>query len=853
MGLRYIIIILLFIFQSFSFASSYHLQIEKYKLSNGLTVITEEDQSTSLVNMQLWVRAGSCYEGKFLGSGITHLVEHMVFKGEKSQSSMRIAKELRRLGGELDASTSKEYTHFNITIDKENLGKAMEHFYAIITKAEFMPEELDKEKEVVMREMDTVNDDPQRFLTEGFFRLSFQGHPYGEPVIGKKDLFEKITREGIIEFYKEQYVPRNMILILAGNFEFKELKKTIDNLWGQIPDVIPPRDYIPHKPSVKGPNKELFEKDVSGVYLMAGFYGPSIDSKDLYPMDVLAEIAGGGKKSRLVKKIKDKLGLVTDIDAWSFTPAFSGIWGVSADLTGEDWGLVLKNIMKEVYEFRFNLVGSEELSRAKKRIIRRYLKSLETIEGRAGDLGSNEIYTRNPLFVSTYINGIRNVMAEDIRQASLKYFGAENFSIAILVPKIPEKAVKPVLKEKEIVCLKLDNGIRVLVKEDHRMPLVTIRLGALGGLLEEEIPGLSYFTSQLWLRERDDLVKKIESLGGSISSYSGNNSFGCAIEAYRDDIESALEVIGMLLSDITVTPEKMEVSRRIQLTKIRQEEDTPYGFAFKNAKSIFFGGHPYRNSIMGNCESVAKIAAEDIKNFFNKSLAPDNIVISIIGDVDIKNIEVLTSAALATGSRPFYTHAAVTMPAVMPSINEKILHRVTDEAVILLAYPGVSVYSEDRYAIEILTQIFSGQAGRIYESIREEEALSYSVGALNIIGREPGSFIFYISTTAENIKSAKEILFKEVKRIKEEGASEEELESVKKYFTTQIQKEWESTSGLGLEVTLDELYGLGWDYYKKYIENIKKVSVDDIKNASNKYFRDDWHTLVLVGKISEEK
>ena len=208
-------------------ADDYSIPIEKYTLNNGCTVITGEDYSTSLVTIQLWVRAGSAYEGEFQGSGITHFVEHMVFKGEKSSSSLHIVQQLQELGGELDAATSKEYTFFTITIPKENLEKAMEIVCGIIVGAEFLPDELEKERQVILREMDLVDDHPNKYIINNFFRLAYGRHPFGDPVIGRKDLFQSITRDDIMKYYKSQYVPNNFTLVVVGNYEKAKLKTLI--------------------------------------------------------------------------------------------------------------------------------------------------------------------------------------------------------------------------------------------------------------------------------------------------------------------------------------------------------------------------------------------------------------------------------------------------------------------------------------------------------------------------------------------------------------------------------------------------------------------------------------------------
>lgn len=853
---EFFILPILLLYSSYSFASNYHLPVEKYKLPNGLTVILEEDYTSDLVAIQLWVRIGSSYEGRFLGSGVAHLVEHMVFKRGSAWGggSMRIAKELQRLGGELDASTGKEYTEFSIIINKDNLQKAMELIYDIITKAEFSEKELEKEKQVVIHEMEAIEDDPYKFLVQEFFKASFQGHPYGEPVIGNRSLFNKINRSTILEYYKFQYIPRNMVLVIVGNFKTKEVRPLIDRLWGNIPDISSVQDYIPEKPLVKGPTRRIIQKGVSSSYIIVGFYGPPIGSQDIYPMDLLAEILGGGKESRLRKRLQDRLGFVSNIEAWSYTGQFTGIWAVNASLAMSDWGVVLKNILKEVYRTRLDPVSEEELTRAKKRITCNYLSSLETIEGRARDLGSNEIYTRNPLFTQSYIRGIMGVTSEDIRKVARRYFNSDALTITILAP-IQSKRMPSAIKEvgEGIERLKLENGMRILIKEDRRLPLVTIRLCARGGLLEESKPGLSYFVSQLWLKEKSDLVKNIELIGGSISTYSGNNSIGFSIRVFKEDVTIALEAVNKLIKDLTITGKRMQLVRDIQLAQIKQEEDTPYGFAFKKAKEIFFGSHPYRNSILGTNESVRSITEADVKDFFDRYITPSNIVISIFGDVDREYMRGRILHILGGKASNILPPERGWTSYIVPKVEKKVIPRQTEQAIIILVYPSVNIYSRDRYAMELLAQVFSGQAGRLYESIRERQGLSYSIGALNIIGIEPGLFMFYIATTPDNVEKAQVLLFKEVKRLKEEGISREELERVKRYYLTQVQKEWESSDGLSLEVALDELYGLGWDYYKRYLDGIEGVTTEDIKHISKEYFKDDWYTLVVVGPVDSGK
>jgi zinc protease len=832
-------------------AYNYHADAEKYSLSNELTVILEEDHNSPLSSIQVWVRAGSCFEGEFLGSGITHLVEHMVFKGEKSRTSQWISEEIQKLGGEINASTSKEYTQFDVVVPSRNLSKALEIVHGVIAKAEFTEEELNKEMDVILHEMDTILDDPQKFMIQNYFKTAYSGHPFAEPVIGRKDLFMMLKKEDIVKYYRSKYVPGNMSLIICGDFNSDVLKKEIQRLWGSFQNSFLKQDYIPYAPNVGGHTRSILKTDKNNYYMVLGFLGVCVGSSDSYALDVLAQIAGGSEESRLQKRIRDKMGIVSDVSAFNFTPLCAGVWGVNVNIIGSEWKFVSKSILKEIYNFKKFPVSENELKMAKKIIVRRCIEGLATVNGRAYDIGTNEIYTHNPKFTKSYITAVENVRKEDLMNVANKYFSYGNLTLVVLVPKTEEKKQKAdFISKGEVKKIDLQNGMRILVQEDKRLPLVVVRLAALGGLLEEGMPGLSYFLSRLWLKEYPDIVEGIEKRGGSISAYSGYDSIGCEIKVFKEDADFAIYSMNQLIQDIKIEKEKLELIRKIQLAEIKQEEDDPYSFAFMTLKEIYFSNHPYKNSMLGDEKSVLQIDAEDIKDYYKRSFTAKNIVIAVFGDIDAGEIKDKCLDVF------FKTDTGASEPGkelqkVPEKVNIEFIKKEMEQAIVMLAYPAPNIYDNERYAMEILSKSFSGQAGRLYGSVREKEGLAYSTGALNFNGREEGVFIFYIATKPEEAERTKQILFDEIKKIREEGLKEDELRRSKSRLVTEAEELYETASGFSLETAVSELYGMGWDYYKKYAENIEKVTQDDIKNAINKYFRDDWYTYVVIGKEKE--
>jgi len=847
---------------SAGFADMLHASVEKYNLSNGLTVIIEPDHSSSLVCVQFCVRTGSGYEGRFLGSGISHLLEHLVFSHGSSSSNRygsknRVSQELRDLGGELDAGTSKEYTQYYITVGKDKLDKTLELLYGLISRIEFDDDEFKKEKEVIAHEMDFIEDDPSRCLVDQFYRTAYCGHPFGEPIIGNKTLFSALTADDVKNYHKEQYVPRNMVLIVVGDINPVGIKTTIENTWGKLTDKYPAQIYLSSRPEVKGPVKSVVRKRNQSTSLVLGFYGPSVNSLDMYAMDLLAEIAGGGKSSRLVKILRDKLGIVTNISAWSYTPSVTGIWGVSANIIGKDWGLTTKAILKEIIKLRCDGCLESELRKAKKRMLNSHYNGMESLNGKASDLFYSEFYARNPLYGATYINGILKTTKEDILRCAREYLRKENRVESVLLPESDDRESgisADYMAGRDVIKKELPNRMRVILCKDDRVPLALIRIAARGGVLDEGIPGVSYFLSQLWLKENQKVVKDIEDAGGNISAYSGNNSFGVTIKVSSVDAKMALDNAKKMITGMTITPEKYELVRKIQLAEIKQEMDDPYGFALREVKKLFFENHPYSNSILGTEESVNSVKEKDLKDIFNRYTVPSEIVLGVFGDVDTKNIfSYIEGTYGAIPARPFLSEK--NNYKIVEKVEEKTLVRGSDQAIIMLAYPGINIYDRDKYAVELLVEYLSGQAGILYEGVREESGLSYSVGAVNYSGVEKGALIIYAATSPDKVELVKSILYKQIARAKSKDMPGKELDGIKNYHITETENAWQSMGGFSSEIMSDELYGLGVDYYKQYLDNIRKVTAADIKAAANKYFKDNWRTqlVVMPGKDTKVK
>ncbi len=309
-------------------------------LDNGMTVILQENHRSPVVTIQAWVGAGSVTEGEFSGSGISHFVEHMLFKGTERRTVGQIGQEVKEAGGTTNAYTGNDKTVYHITFHGEHFDKALDIMADVLMNSTFEPEEVEKERAVIVKELGMNRDAPFRRLYRMAINTAYAVHPYKDPVIGYENLLRGLPRDDLVTYYERYYVPNNIIFIVVGDFKADEaLPKIRDAFSGFERKSITPAT-VPQEPMQKGIRERVEEFDITVAQSMMGFHGPSLHSEDLYPMDVLAIALGGGDTSRLYKELREKRGIVYTISAWSATPRDPGMFWITGSFEPENYEAV---------------------------------------------------------------------------------------------------------------------------------------------------------------------------------------------------------------------------------------------------------------------------------------------------------------------------------------------------------------------------------------------------------------------------------------------------------------------------------------------------------------------------------
>ena len=766
------------------------------------------------------------------------------------------------LGGQIGGYTSFDRTVLYLVVPGDHFVTALDVLADALMNSAFDPEELKKEREVILREIDMGEDDPDRFLSRLFWSTFYHEHPYRYPVIGYRTLFEELTREDLLDYYHRMYRPNNIILVGVGDFDSQTALVHIKEAFADFERGSLPPVYIPAEPEQLGPRRAEREFEVKQIYLLMGFRSVSIESKDMYPLDVLAIILGQGRSSRLFRKIREEKGLVNAVSSWSYTPRYGGIFGINATLEEVNKDCAIEEILKELDQFKVELVSEEELKKAKRKVVSEHIFSRETMEDRAGDLASNELVVGDLNFSKNYVEQIQKVDREEIRRVANKYFHRDNLTVALLKPVVEKVAAKPEISLKKpplINKFQFPTGMTLLVRENHTLPTVFMQAVFKGGLRSENEKnnGLCEFTRRMLLKgtktkTRQQIAQKIEWLGGTINTYGGNNSFGCSVSVLKEDFDTGLEILADVIMNSTFPSEEIERERRIILAQIKAQEDDIFNATFKLFKETLFIHHLFRFQRIGSAQSIARITRADLIKYYNEFYVPNNMVLAVYGDVKASEVVKKLEQAFSNFEPRPLSLIQVPQELEPTQIRAATKYMEKKQALIMIGFQGIAIKSEDRYTFEVMTSILSGGGSRLFQSLRDQMGLAYSVGSFSFIGLEdPGAYVFYVATAPEKLEIVRDGLLEEIKKLITLEVSEDELNRAKKDLIGAETIRLETNQALAFQSALDELYGLDYQNFNQYASEINKVTKEDIRKVAAKYFDLGSYTMVVVGPKEE--
>src|SRR5438874_10187525 len=687
---------------------------QRWMLPNGLTVIVQEDHSAPVASVQAWCATGSIHEDKHLGAGLSHILEHMLFKGTKTRSTREIARRIQDVGGYINAYTSFDHTVFWIDLPKDGVGSALDILADAMMNSTLPTEEYGKEQEVIRREFAMGLDDPDRTSTQLLFATAFQQHPYRFPVIGLIDIYNQLGQEQVREYYKRRYVPNNLTFVIVGHVDAAKIRQDLERLFKDYRAQSLQPIYIPPEPKQLGRRELHNEFATELTHLAMAWHVPEIAHPDVPALDVLAVILGEGRSSRLYRQVREEAGLAFSISAFSYTPGDPGLFGVDATVDPKKREAAEQLALRIVDEVKHAGVTAEELAKAKKIMLSHHLGALTTMRGQASDIGSNWLLTRDLNFSRHYLDAVQKVTLDDIKRVAATYLTENNLTVVSLNPKGSltgkTETAKPTAAG-EIQKFELSNGFRLLVREDPRLPIVAMGAVFRGGLLAEtpQTNGVTRLMAKVLLkgtktRTAEQIANEIEAVGGSISGEAGNNSFSVSVDVMKPDVKLGVGLLSDVLLNATFPEKAIAREREIQIAAIQQEEEQLAAVARNIMRQALFAQHPYALRSNGSTDSVPRLSQKDLIDFRDRYVVGKNGVIFVFGDVKATAVKHLVEEALGK-MKPgalALTDAKPSTPLVKPETVESRKDKA--QSVLMVGIRGASLASPDHYAQELIDE-----------------------------------------------------------------------------------------------------------------------------------------------------
>ncbi len=730
--------------------------VYRTELANGLVLLVQPDDAAPVASVQVWVKTGSQHEGALLGAGLSHYLEHMLFKGTAKRAGREISATVQAHGGQINAYTTYDRTVYYIDLPAPHLEVAVD-LLADMTLASTLPaDEVARERDVILREIAMGDDDHDRRHWDALARTVFKTHPLREPVIGHRDVFSAVTREELVAYYQERYAPNNLVVVIAGDVSVDAVRASVEKHFGAAPR----RRLAPvFQPSETPQLAPRVLRETAEVELTRGAIAwPSValTHPDAPLLDLLAVVIGHGDSSPLWQELREKQRVVHSVDAHHWSPGEAGLFAIFFNCDPGKRDAAERAIRRELERLATKGFSRPALARAVRQLVVGEIGGRKTVSRRASRLGSAEVVAGDLDFSRTWFARVASATPADLRRVLRGWLtpARENTVSLDPAPKTKDAKAAKTAKAKPAAdwTLKtLPNGVRLLLRRDERQPNLPLQLICEAGPLHETAGKrgatallATMLTKDAGKRDAAAVAAAIEAVGGSFSPLSGNNTLGLALEVLPGDHALAVALLRDAVLAPTFAARTFEVERDAELAHLQQDEDDVVSAGHRLAREKFFGEHALALDAHGNAAGVKAIKPADLRALWKRLVVGGNVVVAVAGDFEEKTlVPALTRwlAKLPKGAAPVRPTRHVPARAA-----EHAQARECSQALVFDAFPGPGALHADDTAATVLNEILSGMAARLFERVREEKGLAYFVSATRVVGVEDGMFYLYAGT-----------------------------------------------------------------------------------------------------------
>ena len=742
--------------------------------------------------------------------------------------------------------------------------------HCTITQKEF-----DRERDVIIKEIEKNNAN----LAREFYQLCqnnfYKVNPLRLPVIGYLEDFKEITRDELIQYYKDRYTASNMVLVVGGSFDESSIIKQIKETFGQLPRKAPPELVAEKEP--KPFSNRVVEKagNTSTTYWSCRFSTVDLYSQDLYTLDLLEFILGNGEDSLLYRTIVEEKKLAFSVRCASYTPSLTnGYFDITVDADYKNIEKIKEVVLNLLSKIKNGDIEEKFLEKAKKQKLSDDIFSVVTMEDRVSRAGQSVMYGHTLDFYDRYTHNFKNIRKQDIVSVANKYLDFDRAVYTILKPKA-EKNERVTSKQKKSPHVggipekvNLKNGLTILFYPETSLPRAYIKIFSLGGIRAEDavVNGLGHVMTQLWGMDsqyynKRQIKERIEGNGAHMKGTMGNNTFYYSLDCLSEDVENLLPLYFHTYLKPKFTKKEMDEVKRKTLNWLAQRKDDWYTYGSYLFKKHFFKDHPYALSHIGESGTIKAISLDQVKAHHNAMLNPEAMVITVFGDVDktavLGQIEHFFGSLKVTDEGVAFSEKLKPKDRLLSNKKVALDHPISQNvAGVFIVFNGVS-YTEDddSLGLDLVDSILSGMSypgGRLHNILREKGYV-YMVHANNVQGIEKGYFLINALSSPDKVEQVKTIIFEQIADIKGGHITDKEFEKAIAQMRFYYKDRVDGIDALSVITATDTLYERGFDYYASIDKRIAALKKADISRLAKKYLINPQIHVLLYEKALQPK
>ena len=849
--------------------------VRREVLPNGLTLLVQEERSAPVVAVVTHVKAGF-FDEPDRWAGISHVLEHMFFKGTRRRGVGAIARETKNAGGYLNASTTYDHTSYFTVLPASGLAEAFDIQADALRHSAIDADELARELQVIIQEAKRKLDTSSAVAYETLHEVMFDRHRIRRWRIGHEAQLAGFTRADVHGYYASRYVPERTIVAIVGAADPDEVLAIAREVYGDWPAAPGAVDPSPEEPVRREVRARTLRGDVTQAELTLGWRAPPPLAPDAPALDLAAAVLGAGRGSWLYRGLREP-GLVTWVASHYHAPTEVGLFSVAAELSPARVPAALDAVASAVARLARLGPPTEDLERARTLLRARWARRLESMEGRAAALAGAEALDGYQ-FLDREFAALAAVQPDEVRAAAARHLlpdavsavlylpedeGDEltaevlrrSFAVTELRPPPPAPAASPPFStapppfstapspvrhsprwEAEVLYTSLP-AADVLVRRKPGVPLVHV--GIYVPRLELDPPaqaGLGALTVRSAVRgagglDAAALAFAFERLGGTLSPASATDWLGFGTTVLAEHLAEAASLLNLVHGSPRLDEADLERERALMVSEAQQVTDDMFRYPFQLAFAAAFGEEGYGLPTAGLPHTLPAITAADARAWHARALRAVRPVIIAVGDVDPEQASAVLAGAFEGGPVRAAAGALPPLDWVAGAGGEppmRVVTRDKAQVAIAMAFPGIARRHPDRAAVQVWAAVASGLGGRLFEALRDRRSLAYTVVASAWLKARAGAVVTYIATSPEREEEARDEMLRELERFTREPVSDVELGQAVNYLAGQAEVSRQNGSAVAAEVLEAWVAGSGLGELRDPAAAYRAVTAEDV-------------------------